>query len=66
MNPSADSQIHELSRRHFLKSGAGVAAGAVAGIAAQGAAQAQTATVNSTGQPPVGGPGIETQTGHAV
>jgi predicted secreted hydrolase len=48
MNSSADSQNTELSRRHFLKSGAGtLAAGAMAGIATQGVAQAQAAAANA-------------------
>lgn len=61
-----DSNLPELSRRHFLKSGTGVAASAMVGVAAQGAAQAQTPSINAATQPPVGGPGIETQTGQAI
>jgi len=50
MNPSADSQNTELSRRHFLKSGVGtLAVGATAGIVTQGVAQAQTAAAPAAG-----------------
>ncbi len=48
MSSPADSQNTEVSRRHFLKSGAGtIAAGAVGGMAAQGVAQAQTETAKA-------------------
>ena len=66
INSSTGSQYSELSRRQFLKSGAGtVVSGTIGGIAAQGVAQAQTPSASGT-PPPVSSPGVETQSGQAV
>jgi hypothetical protein len=55
------------SHRDFLRSGtANMAAGAIVGIGTQGPALAQTAGANASTQPPVGGPGIETQSGQTI
>lgn len=62
MSSPADSQNTELSRRHFLRSGAGtIAAGAIGGLATQGGALAQTeaAAAGNTSA-------FETETGNRI